>query len=129
MENEQEKQGFHLPIECPRKCPTCGSTETIGGRYFEQLEAESKIPKGALKTSLKDGLTIQIAIAPSVMAPLVKAQPTMLILNIGFEVCSQCYTLYATHIWQSEQPVQLRQMPGPPLPPFMNRQDRRHPAS
>jgi len=64
MANNNEK--LKLPIEGAAACPVCGSTERIGRKCFDELEAEGKVPKG----SLPEGLLLQIPIMQALAGPL-----------------------------------------------------------
>lgn len=106
-----------FPIEKPDgKCPTCGSEEKIIQPYFDTLEEEGKAPRG----SLQNGALLQILIPQALnrLAPI----PEIPMLIIGYEVCGECFTIYATRIFTGVQ--RLQPQPGqagklPPMPPIV----------
>lgn len=119
MTNADEQMKF--PIQGADKCPVCGSEETIGRRYFDELEDSGKVPKG----SLKEGMTLQIPLLQTLMGAIVPTNPSISVLNVAFEICgnTKCFSLYVTKVFITQQPVQIQMKPGLPpgqmSPPFL----------
>jgi len=110
MANNDEK--LKLPIEGAAACPVCGSTERIGRKYFDELEAEGKVPKG----SMPEGLLLQIPIMQALTGPL-SIKPEIPVLVIVYDICGKCFTIYATKILLTKQPVQMQIRKQPPKGP------------
>ncbi len=126
MEQKEPEKEIKLPITGATQCPNCGSTEGVGRAYLEQLEKAGKIPKGMAAK----GLAIQFPVTSVLMSPLVASMTEIPVLNIGWEVCAQCFTIYSPGVFETKQPVKVEmQRMAPPgfTPPGPNRFERRHP--
>ena len=106
MSNSDNRMQF--PIEGTDVCPHCKSVEKIGRGYFDELEANGKVPKG----SLKEGLVFQIPIVQTLTGPIMSAKPQIPVLIINYEVCGKCFVFYATKIQLVQQPVRIDLKPG-----------------
>lgn len=109
MNNNDEKQQF--PLEKPDDlCPNCGSTERIIRPYFNELEDTGQAPKGSLKL----GAILQIVV-PQALNRL-SLVPEVPVLCITYDICAQCFTMFATTVFTMTQKVQIQPMPGMPSP-------------
>lgn len=126
MEQKESGKEIKLPITGAIQCPNCSSTESIGRAYLEQLEKAGKIPKGMAAK----GMAVQFPVTAVLMSPLVASLTEIPVINIGFEVCAQCFTIYSPGVFETKQPVKVEmQRMTPPgfTNPGQNRFERRHP--
>ena len=105
----EEKEEMVFPI-VQDDCPKCGCKERLGKMTIDRL-----IKKGLLSKGLyPDGLMWTIPMVDqkritSLLTPTVKVP----VLNIFFDICKECHTVYCTKyaLDIQEMPVQLQQMP------------------
>ena len=96
-----------FPMEKPDDlCPNCGSTEKIIRPYFNDLEDTGKAPHGSLKL----GAVLQIAIPQALnrLAPV----PEIPVLCISYDVCAQCFTMFATQVFTMTQKLPPMGLPS-----------------
>jgi hypothetical protein len=97
-----EKMKF--PITGAPNCPACHSEKTIARAYIDELKMEGKLPKNAYPA----GAAHQIALQEALNSPLM-IKPEIPVLQISYEVCADCFTMYATQIQLIIVPVQIQQ--------------------
>lgn len=96
-----EKMKF--PMTCASKCPKCESEKTITRAYIDQLKAEGKLVKAAYPA----GSVMQVAFDQVLNSPLM-IRPEVPVLQIGYDVCAECFTMYATNVNLLIVPVQIK---------------------
>lgn len=107
----EEDPGLKLPVTGADKCPHCGCTERIGRQYIDSLVANGRLLKG----SYPKGLVMQIPIQGVSLGILVK--PELPVLNIYYDVCKKCFTMYCTGADEILVPLQpMQQQPNWPPP-------------
>jgi len=106
MENQIENLTF--PIEGAESCPNCGCSERIGQQIINQLKLEAKLQMSAYAK----GLLIKIPLFQALLGPLALKQEVP-VIEITFDVCKECKTLYCLKIDLTSQPVEVKRTAFP----------------
>lgn len=102
MTGENEKMKF--PIEGADCCPNCGDIERVGQQAIEQLKADKALGEKAFPK----GLVLQIPLVDPTRPPLT-THFTIPVLQIRFDVCKKCKTIYCTGADMVQQQAMVQQ--------------------
>jgi hypothetical protein len=101
-ETRTEKEAkCSFPIEGSDRCPSCGCEERIGRQLLDQMKAEGKLQK----TAYPKGFVIKVPLFQVLAAPLVVKQEIP-VVEITFDVCKECKTLYCTNFDLTAMPYE-----------------------
>jgi hypothetical protein len=96
-----EKMQF--PITGASQCPHCTSTKTVIRNYIDELKMSGTLGKNAYPA----GGAIQIPFQETLNSPLM-IRPEIPVLQISYEVCAECFTMYTTKIQLIIVPVEIK---------------------
>ena len=103
----EEKERLKFPILGAEVCPNCGSKERVGQKVIQEMKDDGKLSQAFPTETM-----LQVPLFDPTRPPLA-ATFTIPVLQIHFDVCEKCKTLYCTRINLAQQPTQVQQMPGP----------------
>lgn len=96
------------------KCPQCGCEDQAVDEVLDQLREQKLIPQ----ESFKEGLAIQATLFDPTRQTILTSNFTIPIVQVRFEVCSVCHTMYCTSIAVLGQQAEVQRPPrGPSVPP------------
>jgi hypothetical protein len=108
----------NLVIPGTDKCPQCGSEEKAVASAIDLLREEKLVPED----SFKEGLAIQAVLYDPARQKLLTTTFQTPIIQVRFDVCAVCHTMYCTSISLTQGTAQV-QGPAPQhkaRPPFRN---------
>ena len=97
-----------FPIEGASLCPQCDSEERVGAQYIQELKDQNKLPADAYP----NGLMIPVPFVDVLRSKVLPLRPEVPQLEMYFDVCAACFTLYCTGMGLRMVPVQTHS-PGP----------------
>lgn len=99
----EEKERLKFPIQGAEVCPHCGCKERIGEQLIRELKEDGKLSKMAFP---KGALAIQVPLFDQTRPPLA-TQIVIPMLQIMFDVCKECKTIYCTDLELTQQPAKV----------------------
>lgn len=107
----QPESKLTFPIKGVDACPHCGSTERLGQKILQQFKVEGKIPRNSYPSeNFMLPMILQAALDGSIPLGI---NPTLPMLQVCWDVCKECKTMYCREIQLASVPIQLK-MPPPP---------------
>lgn len=108
----EEKKDMEFPILGHDVCPSCGCEERIAQEYIRQLKREGKLSE---KVFPFETLAITLPLMDPTHPPLA-THFTIPTLQVHFDVCKECKTIYCTRIELFQQPAMVQQRPHAGMP-------------
>jgi len=95
------------------KCPQCGSEQKNVEEVMNDLRETGLIPK----ESFKEGIAIQAALYDPTRQQVIATKFTIPIIQVRFEVCADCHTIYCTSVAVVFQQAEVARGTGRPFSP------------